>query len=644
LKIRDESAIGEIHACPRCGGMVQIARPKDRPAEEGKSAAGSMTAKVSASTAKSPANDNPLKEISADEIARLAEVSNAPAVEPVSGSTTPWYRDARVAWVCVPVSAAAAAIVVWLMTRTAKPIDPVVAQATVTQAPVESSGINPAAATNDPVTPAVAVGSGLNEVTPPATPTPAVITPPAALPPVANSTPPATTPPAAPPSTSPPAAVPVPQAPPTIATSKGPVGPSTLMESRPLLNLPSTANPGNVTPVTVTPGNVPPATVTPVTVPPQPAPPPANPPAVATSNPPTAQPPVNMPPPINITAKLADELASVDFPRATLYDFLQLVSGMTAIPITLDHGAMAQRNVRLDTPLSVKKFNLSYGELLQGVLAEQGLRYVVQDRQLLITSGAAEDAKLPEVKYAAADFEPDTPAQIADLIKLVIEPSTWTDSGGPGTIRVDGNNLIVQQSPTLQRAVADLLAKLRAARGKTPAESLAKHRCHAADEKLATLVRVNFVTPTPLAEVLKYLHKSSGMFIVIDHGSLAVAGMTAQLPVSLVAQDVPLGKALDSMLAPHGLVLRVIDSTTVEVTTRLGAERQPDIELYPLGKLAVERAVEDVKRQLAAAPEPSQKPLGTFNVDPLSRHLIVSQSQATQRQVEQWLARINVQE
>ena len=614
--------------------MVQIARPKDRPAEEGKPAATKM-----------PVGESPLKEISAAEIARLTEVSNAPAVEPAPASTSPWYRDARVAWVCVPVSAAAAAIVVWLMTRTAEPIDPMVAQATVTQAPVESSEINPAAATNDPVTPTVAVGSGLNEPANTPVTTPAVITPPATLPPVVNSTPPSTTPPAAPPSTSPPAAVPVPQAPPTIATSKGPVGPSTLMESRPLLNLPSTANPGNVTPVTVPPPPMPPTAT---------APPPANPPAVATSNPPAApplvpqppaaQPPVNMPPPINITAKLADELASVDFPRATLYDFLQLVGSMTAIPITLDHGAMAQRNVRLDTPLSVKKFNLSYGELLQGVLAEQGLRYVVQDRQLLITSGTAEDAKLPEVKYAAADFEPDTPAQVADLIKLVIEPSTWTDSGGPGSIRVDGSNLIVQQSPALQRAVADLLAKLRAARGKAPAESLSKHRCHAADEKLATPVRVNFVTPTPLVEVLKYLHKSSGMFIVIDHGSLAAAGQTAQLPVSLVAQDVPLGKALDSLLAPHGLMLRVIDSTTLEVTTKLGAERQPDIELYPLGKLAVERAIEEVKRQLAAMPEPSQKPLGTFNVDPLSRHLIVSQSQTTQRQVEQWLARMNAQE
>ena len=240
------------------------------------------------------------------------------------------------------------------------------------------------------------------------------------------------------------------------------------MESRPLLNLPSTANPGNVTPVTVPPATVPTATVTPATVPPMPTPP-----AVATSNPPAAQPPVpqppvpqppvNMPPPINITARLADELASVDFPRATLYDFLQLVSGMTAIPITLDHGAMAERNARLDTPLSVKKFNLSYGELLQGVLAEHGLRYVVQDRQLFITSGSAEDAKLPEVKYAAADFAPDTPAQIADLIKLVIEPPSWTDSGGPGSLRVDGSNLIVQQSPALQRAVAELLAKLRSA-------------------------------------------------------------------------------------------------------------------------------------------------------------------------------------
>ena len=98
------------------------------------------------------------------------------------------------------------------------------------------------------------------------------------------------------------------------------------------------------------------------------------------------------------------------------------------------------------------------------------------------------------------------------------------------------------------------------------------------------------------------------------------------------------------MLAPHGLVLRVIDSTTLEITTRAGAERQPDIEFYPLGKLAAEQAVEAAKRQLPAASEPGQKPGGTFNVDLVSRHLIVSHSQAIQRQVEQWLARVNQQE
>jgi hypothetical protein len=79
LKVRDESAIGEIHACPKCGSMVQIVPPQGWSAAEAPVATAAVLAIVD-----SPQPDFTQVPPPSDELADMFEAAAAAAVAPVA--------------------------------------------------------------------------------------------------------------------------------------------------------------------------------------------------------------------------------------------------------------------------------------------------------------------------------------------------------------------------------------------------------------------------------------------------------------------------------------------------------------------------------------------------------------------------------
>lgn len=619
LKILDAAAIGQIHACPRCGGMVRIIAPVDAPAAAEAQPAVASTPPASATQAEN-------KESSPLSLAEIASQASAvandtPAVTPTAPRSL--WSDPRIAWVCVPLAALLTGLIVWNSrgasalleedgSSTVAEVEPI----TTTTPPDATPPANQAPANKpaDPsATPALPPLPG-TKAAEGAKPEPA--------PPAANNEPAKQmTPEKAPPANADLSTTPAPAAPPPAKVEPPPANPA-----------PAPKQPMSVAPSLLAPskgGNV--AKSEPVA--PQ---------APAVEPPAAAAPEIPKP---DIAARLTNTLERIEFPNVALYDLLHFLSRATQVPIAYDFDALAERNVKLEQTLVVKKYNLTIAELLRGLFTDLGLGWQVEDYQLRVIVADRLPTKLVAQTHSTEAFTRETPEQLGGLIRSLIEPDAWIEADGRGTLKIVGRGLLIEQTPAVQRDVQRLLTSLHQLRDKAYAN---EPRYNRASAKLATPIQANFPGPTPLTTIIEHLRKHYRLITLVDHAALAAEGKTAQHPVSLVAHDQPLGPALTAALEPQGLVMRVLDATTIEITTVAGAETQPDLEFYPLGKFAAANESADVvlERLTKQLPEivwhgvgGNVRGGGTIGVDSATGTLIVRHSQLVQRRVAELLAK-----
>ena len=115
---------------------------------------------------------------------------------------------------------------------------------------------------------------------------------------------------------------------------------------------------------------------------------------------------------------------------------------------------------------------------LRLTLRELGMTYLIQDGTLLITTTEAAESKLTTRIYQVADLvemyrdengNVDTDFEsLMDLIISTVQPTTWDDVGGPGSIARQsmGNAkvLAISQTQAVHEEIAALLTRLREVR------------------------------------------------------------------------------------------------------------------------------------------------------------------------------------
>ena len=115
------------------------------------------------------------------------------------------------------------------------------------------------------------------------------------------------------------------------------------------------------------------------------------------------------------------------------------------------------------------------------MLNELSLTWTIQDEVLLITTPEEGDQRLSTKVYDVADLvvcrdEHDAPWEdydtLIDVITPTIQPITWDEVGGPGSISGatlgTAKVLIVSQTREVHEQIADLLAKIREIAKKNP--------------------------------------------------------------------------------------------------------------------------------------------------------------------------------
>jgi general secretion pathway protein D len=220
-------------------------------------------------------------------------------------------------------------------------------------------------------------------------------------------------------------------------------------------------------------------------------------------------------------SELEDKLSKVDtfnYADITLQDVVDDLRTKTGIPIILDKGSLADEGIGTDQTVSIRLRDFPTNKLLDLMLDEMDLAWLVRDGYVLITTKTALETLQEMRVYNCSDLiemvppkppakggfggpgqtggffavgevggstaaenptvgqaEQTTPELIADndsLIELIqnsVEPDTWTDAGGSASIEAyHGGLLVITHSGPTHRRIERLLNMMRQAREAEP--------------------------------------------------------------------------------------------------------------------------------------------------------------------------------
>ncbi|MEX2175903.1 MAG: hypothetical protein WD872_16195, partial [Pirellulaceae bacterium] len=300
------------------------------------------------------------------------------------------------------------------------------------------------------------------------------------------------------------------------------------------------------------------------------------------------------PPPraVDVAARLADPLAGIETAGTPLADFLQVLSDLSTLPITLEPDALPLAQANAASPVHVKLTNTTTGQALAAALASLGLEYVVEGDQLV--ARLIEPTPLRTQVYPLQDLsggDEEEAADLAETIKALVDPRGWGEDESAGAMTVTKDALTIRQRRAVHARLFVLCEKLRTARKLPyasrfdPALFALDTRSQRAAARLAAPLTLNYSQPTPLVQILPRLEEATGMKILVDWRDIAAAGWNPDGEATLVADNQPLSAALTALLEPMDLAWRIVDGQTLQVVTRETLLALPELEFYRVDDL-----------------------------------------------------------
>jgi len=283
---------------------------------------------------------------------------------------------------------------------------------------------------------------------------------------------------------------------------------------------------------------------------------------------------------------------SIETAGTPLADFVQLLSDMSTIPITLE---LPFAPATAESAVVLRMNDTTVGGALKAAVANLRLEFATVDDQLVVRR--QEPTKPTAFTQSVKDLtggDADRLAELAETLKAVVEPAKWEADGG-GTLLADPakSSLVITHRRAVQFDVLLALEKLRAARRPPLAPvlkldaALFKHPTRSALAKaaLARPISLNYSQPTRLVTILERLGEAAKVRLVVDWVDVAGAGWNPAGDAKLLAANQPLSAALDALLEPLDLTWRVIDGQTIQVVTPARLMGRGEFELYPVEDL-----------------------------------------------------------
>ncbi len=293
----------------------------------------------------------------------------------------------------------------------------------------------------------------------------------------------------------------------------------------------------------------------------------------------------------------------LQFIETPLQDVVDFLKHHHKIEIQIDRKALD--DVGLDpsnVPITKHFKDLSLRSALRLTLRDLDLTYLVEDEVLLITTPEEAGSRLTTKLYPVADLvNPGNPAEedrrreeLLDAISASIQPDSWDQMGGPGSITTtsfDGvPTLVVSQTYHVHREIAAFLEEQRkVVRAAVPRCLMVDVSMTPAAEKIEEALKqpteLDFIE-TPLQDVMDYLKKKHKIEIQIDRKALGDVGLDPSVtPITKNLKGISLRSVLELTLRDLDLTY-VIQDEVLLITTPEEAENRLTTRIYAVGDLS----------------------------------------------------------
>jgi hypothetical protein len=161
-----------------------------------------------------------------------------------------------------------------------------------------------------------------------------------------------------------------------------------------------------------------------------------------------------------------DDNASVDFDDTPLDTAIDALSNQLNIDIRLDVPALRDIRVRERQPVTLKLTDRSLKTVLQAMVIDFELTWILRDGVLWITSSETAEAFLKTAVYDVRDLCRDESESDAlrEAVVSQTNADSWDEVGGPGTIEfAQPGTLVISNQETVHMEVLKLLETYRAA-------------------------------------------------------------------------------------------------------------------------------------------------------------------------------------
>ncbi len=268
----------------------------------------------------------------------------------------------------------------------------------------------------------------------------------------------------------------------------------------------------------------------------------------------------------------------VDFNETPLADAFRTLGNKYGVPFDIDETAISDEGIRTDTPITLKLSGVTLGSVLKLMLTSLQMTTLRENGVVRVTTTVKAGERLQTRTYDLNGLlrVDDDHNAIVRVLNEVIEPDSWSDTGGPGTMTKIRNGLGIRQTEAVHARIDALLGDLErvlsVATGQ-PQPPPATNPVHDHDaiiyRKLAGRASLK-CEEQPLKDVLAALSRFHGVPIWLDETAISDEGIQTDTPITFNHENLRLEQILNLIFDSMQLTW-VVEDEVLKITSSVRA-------------------------------------------------------------------------
>lgn len=152
-----------------------------------------------------------------------------------------------------------------------------------------------------------------------------------------------------------------------------------------------------------------------------------------------------------------------EFNQTPLSDVINILQREAQVPFGIDETKISDEGVSMNQPISGSGTQVPLETVLDRILEPLQLTWIVRLEMIQVTTTVAAGERLETRAYGVQDFYDHglDADQLIDMLSSTIQPESWDEVGGPGSMRPFDGAIVIRQTRRVHREISTTLVNLK---------------------------------------------------------------------------------------------------------------------------------------------------------------------------------------